>query len=320
MNPIVLTIIQVVTVLLLAPLSVGLTRFLKARFQGRQGAVPWLPYITYATLLKKENVLSTTGSWMLRVAPYAVLGSAVFLALVLPLVAVGGVFAPLSNFLIVAAVLALGSAFLVMGGLDVGSAFGGMGSSREMTIVSLLEPTIILTFAAFALATGSSTIDGMLTISPVSETFRTLLTVAPYLLLSLLALILVALAENARYPVDNPATHLELTMVHEAMILDYSGPYLAMLEYASALKLTVFALLVTNFILPWPLVAAQSSALDVLIVIAVTIVKLAIAMLAVALLESTIAKMRFYRVQEFLTGAFFMALTGLALALLSHLL
>lgn len=317
MNPLAITFIQTFVILGLAPMSVGLTRFFKARLQGRHGAVPWLPYITFATLLKKENVISSSSSWMLRVAPYAVLGSSIFLALALPLVGQGGVLAELSNFILVAAVLALGSAFLVMAGLDVGSAFGGMGASREMTIASLLESTIILTFSAFALATGTSTIDGMLA---GATSASVMLASAPYLSLSIVALILIALAENARYPVDNPATHLELTMVHEAMILDYSGPYLAMMEYASTLKLTIFALLVANFILPWPLLETSSSGLDVLEVLGATMIKLVVVMLAVAVLESTIAKMRFYRVQEFLTGAFFMALTGLVLALLSQLL
>ncbi|MDQ5952693.1 MAG: hypothetical protein QG626_822 [Patescibacteria group bacterium] len=317
MNPILLTTIQTVVILSLAPLSVGLTRFFKARLQGRHGAAPWLPYITYATMLKKETIVSASSSWMFRVAPYIVLSSSVFMALVLPLVTSGGVLASFSNFLLVAAVLALGSAFLVMAGLDVGSAFGGMGASREMTIASLLEATIILTFAAFALATGTSTIDGMLA---SASNVSIMIASAPYLCLSLVALILISLAENARYPVDNPATHLELTMVHEAMILDYSGPYLAMMEYASTLKLTVFALLVANFVMPWPLMTTTSTGGSILFALLMTLVKLVIVLFAVALLESTIAKMRFYRVQEFLTGAFFMALTGLALALLSQLL
>lgn len=314
MNPLILTLLQVIVVLAVAPLAVGLVRFYKARLQGRHGAAPWLPYYTYLTLLKKENVISSSSSWMLRAAPYAVLGSAVFMAIVLPLVSVGGIAASLSNFILVAAILALGSAFLVMGGLDVGSAFGGMGSSREMTIASLLESTILLTFAAFAVVSGVSTIDGM-----ISGDALTAITVIsdPYLLLPVIALILIALAENARYPVDNPATHLELTMVHEAMILDYSGPYLAMMEYASALKLTVFMLLVTNFLLPYPLLLSASGAGDVVLVILVVLAKIVVASFALAILESTIAKMRFYRVQEYLTGAFFIALSGLALTLLS---
>lgn len=317
MNSILLTTIQTGVILALAPLSVGLTRFFKARFQGRHGAVPWLPYITYATMFKKETIVSTSSSWVFRAAPYAVLGSSVFMALVLPLVVSGGALASFSNFLLVAAVLALGSAFLVMAGLDVGSAFGGMGASREMTIASLLESTIILTFAAFSLATGTSTIDGMLA---SASSVSIMVASAPYLCLSLVALLLVSLAENSRYPIDNPATHLELTMVHEAMILDYSGPYLAMMEYATTLKLTVFALLFANFVMPWPLITGTSGGVSVLLVLVMTVVKLVVVLFAVALLESTIAKMRFYRVQEFLTGAFFMALTGLALALLSQLL
>ncbi len=317
MNPLVLTLLQTVVVLAVAPFVVGLVRFFKARLQGRHGAAPWLPYFTYLTLLKKENVISDSASWMLRAAPYAVLGSAVFLAVVLPLVSVGGVAADLSNFLLVATILALGSAFLVMAGLDVGSAFGGMGSSREMTIASLLESTIILAFAAFAVVSGVSTIDGM-----ISGEVATAVTVIsdPYLLLPIIALILIALGENARYPVDNPATHLELTMVHEAMILDYSGPYLAMMEYASALKLTVFMLLVANFLLPYPLLMSASGVGDVVVVILAALAKVLVASFALALLESTIAKMRFYRVQEYLTGAFFIALSGLALTLLSTLL
>jgi formate hydrogenlyase subunit 4 len=128
----------------------------------------------------------------------------------------------------------------------------------------------------------------------------------------------VALAENARYPVDNPATHLELTMVHEAMILEYSGPYLAMLEYASALKLTAFALLISNFLFPASLALQTSSATTILFAILYAILKTVAAMGALAFLESVISKMRFYRMQEYLTGAFFLALSGLALALIQH--
>ncbi len=317
MNPFVLTFIQGLTVLALAPLAVGLVRFFKARFEGRQGAAPWWPYVAYATLLKKQNVISTSASWMTRTAPYVVLGSAVFLALVLPLVAAGGAVAELSNFLVVTAVLALGSIFLVMGGLDAGNAMTSLGASREMTRVALLQVTIILTFAAFVVATGVATVDGL--ISGVANVGFNLLK-APYLMLSLIALGLIAMAENDRSPLSDPAGRAEVALRHEALVLDYSGPYLAMFEYASALKLTVFALLVANFAWPWPLLVAQSSGLDILLVIGVTLGKLMVAMLTLALLESTLATMRVYRVQEFLTASFFIALTGLVLALLSKFL
>jgi formate hydrogenlyase subunit 4 len=211
----------------------------------------------------------------------------------------------LSDFILVAAILALGAVFLVLGGLDSASAFGGMGSAREMTISSLIEPTVIVTFAAFALATGQTSIDGMLTFQPV-------------LILSFIALLLIALAENARYPVDNPATHLELTMVHEAMVLEYSGPYLALLEYASALKLTIFSLLAANILFPFPLLVA--GALDpmlILMTIGGLIVKIVVVMFLLALLESSIAKMRFFRMQEYLSIAFFVALAGLVVVLIN---
>lgn len=316
MNAVTITLVQSGVVLGLAPLSIGLTRFFRARFQGRHGAVPWLPYITLATLLKKENVISNTGSWVLRAAPYVVLGSSVMLVLILPLAAVGGVFAAFSNFVLVAGILATGSIFLVLGGLDVGSAFGGMGASREMTIVALFEPTILVTFATLAVATGTPLIDGMVA---SDHTAGLLILSAPYLVLSIVALGFIALAENARYPVDNPATHLELTMVHEALLLDYSGPYLAMMEYAAALKLTVFALLIANLIWPGALISSAAGVTEVVLAVVVTLVKLGVATLAIAILESTVAKMRFYRIQEFLTGAFFLALAGLALALLTQL-
>ena len=158
------------------------------------------------------------------------------------------------------------------------------------------------------LATGTLSLDGMVSAGV------TLLQV-PSLALTFAALALVALAENARYPVDNPATHLELTMVHEAMILEYSGPYLAMLEYASSIKLTIFALLLTNFLVPIGLAISLAPS-GLLLAGVLMIVKLIVVMGVLALLESLIAKMRFYRMQEYMTGAFFLALAGMIVALL----
>ncbi len=322
MNPLLIALIQLLLVLGLAPLAIGLTRFFKARLQGRQGAAPWLPYISFATMLKKENVVLSQASWMFTVTPYMVLGSAIFLALVLPLVSLGQFTSELGNLFVVASVLVLGAAFLVMGGLESASAFGGMGASREMTITALLEPTIILTLATLFVITGSSNVGEMMGFFAVNNPWFPFVAV-PTLLLPLGALFLIALAENARYPVDNPATHLELTMVHEAMVLNYSGPYLAMLEYASALKLTIFGLLIANFIFPFPLLNVAlnfgGAMIDILAVSLVTLLKLALIMLLVALFESTIVKMRFYRVQEYLTASFFIALAGLSLAIISHI-
>jgi formate hydrogenlyase subunit 4/hydrogenase-4 membrane subunit HyfE len=289
----------------------GLVRFCKARLQGRRGASPFLPYTTFATLFRKEMVISTATSWIFKLVPFVVLTSSVIILFILPLLFRGASLAPLSDFLIVGAVLVIGSIFLVLGGIDPGSAFGGMGSSREITIASLVEPVMIMIFATLSVVTGAFTIDGMMG--------HDLLLAHPYLIFSVIALVLVALAENARYPVDNPATHLELTMVHEAMILEYSGPYLAMLEYASAIKLTVFSLLIANVIFPGSLidVGAGFGTLNFAVGLLLGIGKVVISMILLALLESTIVKMRFYRMQEYLSLAFLAALSGLVITLLS---
>src|SRR6185369_3904426 len=174
-----------------------MVRFVKARFQGRKGASPFLPYVTFATLARKEMVIPDASSWIFRAVPFVVFSTAVGLSFFLPLIFQGASLAPLSDFLVIAGILVIGSIFLVLGGLDPGSAFGGMGSSREMTIAALLEPTVIMIFSAMSFATGSMTIDGMVSAATVFS--------HPYLLLLVAALVLVALAENARYPVDNPA-------------------------------------------------------------------------------------------------------------------
>ena len=306
------TLYQFVLVLLVAPLAAGSVKFFKARLQGRKGASPLLPYWTILTLLKKQMVISKSTSWVFRLAPLVVLGTTLFLALTLPIILIGGALASYSNFIIVAGVLMLGTIFLVFGGLESASAFGGMGSSREMTIASLVEPTMILIFGALALDTHSSDISTM--VSQLNILGQ------PFVILSLLALTLVALAENARYPVDNPATHLELTMVHEAMILEYSGPYLAMMEYASFVKLTLFATLLVNLIFPGWLIVDGSGVLAFVIAPVLLVVKVVGMMALLAFLETSIVKMRFYRVHEFLTVAFFLSLGGIILTLVNTIL
>lgn len=305
-----ITLVQMLVVVGIAPFAMGFVRWCKARLQGRKGASPFLPYWTFATLLRKEMVISPTTSWIFRVVPYIVLATVLFLSAVLPLMTRDAMFSGQDHFLVIAGVLALGAVALVLGGLDPGSAFGGMGASREMTISALIEPAMVTTLAAFAVASGSGSIRDMLAVSGAA------LAVHPALLLSLLAFVLVFLAENARYPVDNPATHLELTMVHEAMVLEYSGPYLALLELAAAAKLTVFALLLASFLVPSSLFVAGGGAGSLVIAVVSVPVKIVVVMAFLALLESTIPKMRFYRMQEYLSTAFMLALAGLVLTLI----
>lgn len=299
-------LIQALVVLLVAPFVTGLVRWVKARLQGRHGPAPWLIYFALLTTLKKENVISQSRSWMFRVVPFVVLGTALFLCVSLPLVFSDGGIAQVDLF-VLAGVLALGSIFLVFGGLDAATAFGGMGASREMTLAALIEPAVLTTFAGFAVVAQSTSIQsifgqGMTAISH------------PALLLSFAALVLIALAENARYPVDNPATHLELTMVHEAMLLEYSGPYLAMLEYASSIKLTVFLLILGNLIWVKPVAVLHPAVIGM--AVAGAIVSVFVGSFLLAFFESSIAKMRFFRMQEYMSIAFFLAFVGLILTLI----
>lgn len=301
---------QFLFVVAVAPFAVGLVRFFKARFQGRKGASPFLTYVALATLFRKEMVFPKASSWVFRAVPFVVLASSLCAAFLVPTIFHTNDAVFTSDFLVVAGILMIGSIFLVLGGLDPGSAFGGMGASREMTISALLEPTMVMVFGAFALVSHSFTIDGM--------TAHSLFSLNPFLILSVAALIMLALGENARYPVDNPATHLELTMVHEAMILEYSGPFLAILEYASAIKLTVFSFLIANFIFPQTLLDPNVFAVDGIIFgMMAGVSKVAVVMIFLALLESVIAKMRFYRIHEYVSISFFVAFFGLTAAILA---
>jgi formate hydrogenlyase subunit 4 len=310
-NPVALTILQTVFVVALAPLSAGLVRRCKAFLQGRRGAPVLLPYWTILTLMRKEIVLSSSTSWVFRAAPFAVLSTALLSAAVLPLVGRGGAAAPLSHLVIVAGIWMLGAVFLVFAGVDSASAFGGMGASREMTIAAFLEPALVVALAAFAVASGSATVDGMLSVAGLGLIAR------PWLLPAVAALGLVALGENARYPVDNPATHLELTMVHEAMVLEYSGPYLALMELASMVKLATFALLLANIVVPTGLLTPESGLAALAVAPAAALIKLGVAMALLSAVESSIAKLRFYGLPEYFFGSLFLGLASLSLGLIA---
>jgi formate hydrogenlyase subunit 4 len=308
-NPILLTVVQVGVLVALAPLATGFVRRGKAFLQGRRGPSVLLPYWTILTLMRKEIVLSSSTSWVFRLAPYVVLATSLVSAAALPLVTRGGAAAPLSHLLVVAGIWMLGAVFLVLGGLDSAGAFGGMGASREMTISAFLEPALVVALVAFAVASGSATVDGMLSVGGAG------LLAHPWLLPAVGALGLVALGENARYPVDNPTTHLELTMVHEAMVLEYSGPPLALMEAASMIKLAVFALLLGNLVVPAGLLTPASGMAALVAAPLAALLKLGVVMALLAVLESSMAKLRFYGLPEYFFGSLFLGLTSLALGL-----
>jgi formate hydrogenlyase subunit 4 len=299
----VLEIAQALLALLLAPGLVGFVRWLKARLQNRRGAPPWLPYFELRKLFGKEVIVSTNASWLFRVAPYLVFASTVAVTLLIPLIAVPLSFDPIGDLLLVVYLLLVGTFFLSLAGLDPGTAFGGMGASREMTVAAIAEPTIAVAIFSLAIGAGSTNLSHI-----VTETLSNPgATISPGHVLAFAALFIVTLAETGRLPVDNPSTHLELTMIHEAMILEYSGRYLALVEWASWLKLLIFFSLLSNLFVPWG-VATELTPAALVIAVVTLILKLAVFAVAVAFLETGIAKLRLFRVPELLGGSFVLAL------------
>lgn len=299
----VLEILQVALALLLAPGLVGLIRWLKARLQNRRGAPPWQPYFELTKLFQKEVVMSNNASWLFRFAPYMIFASTVAVLLLTPLLAAPLPFDAIGDLLVVVYLLLLGTFFLALAGLDPGTAFGGMGASREMTVAAIAEPTIALAIFGLALGAGSTNLGRI-----VTETLTNPgVVISPGHLLAFAALFIVTLAETGRLPVDNPATHLELTMIHEAMILEYSGRYLALIEWAAWLKLTIFFALLANLFVPWG-VATTLAPGDLLVAVAALVLKLAALGVAVAIVETRVAKLRLFRVPELLSVSFVLAL------------
>jgi formate hydrogenlyase subunit 4 len=298
-----LEVAQMALALALAPGLVGLIRWLKARLQNRRGAPAWQPYRELAKLFRKEVVVSPNASWLFRVAPFVVFASTVVVTLLVPILAVPLPFDGVGDLLVVVYLLLLATFFLSLAGLDPGSAFGGMGASREMTVAALAEPTVALAIFALALSAGSTNL-GQIVARTMADPGAS---VSPGHLLAFLALFIVTLAETGRLPIDNPATHLELTMIHEAMILEYSGRYLALIEWAAALKLLIFFALLGNLFFPWGVSVTQTP-LTLGVATTTLVVKLAILAVVVAILETRIAKLRLFRVPELLSVSFVLAL------------
>ncbi len=301
------TAAQMLVMLAVAPGIVGLIRKVKARFQCRRGASLFQPYADLAKLFRKQPVVSSTASWIFTAAPYIVFASTMAAGLLVPVFASQVPLDFAGNIIALVYLLALGTFFLILAGLDAGSAFGGMGGSRESIIASLAEPAMIMAVFAIALTTGSTNLSTIVHKTALMEGIVT--DPSPHLM-ALAALFIVAIAETGRIPVDNPATHLELTMIHEAMVLEYSGRYLALIEWASGLKLLVFLTLIVNVFAPWGIattVAPGALALGV----AAYLVKVAGLAVVIGTMECMFAKMRLFRLTDLLGAAFILALLGL---------
>jgi formate hydrogenlyase subunit 4 len=305
--------LQMALVLLLAPLLTGYVRKVKARFLRRRGASVIQPYRDLLRLLRKEVVLAENASWLFRVTPYMVFSAIWVAAALVPTFAAGLMFSWAADLIALVALLASARFFLALAGMDVGTSFGGIGSSREVMIASLAEPAMLLIIFTLALVAGSTQLSTVAVFMASSE-----VGLRVSLGLALIALIMVAIAENARIPVDNPATHLELTMVHEAMVLEYSGRHLAMIEFAASLKLLLYASLIACLFAPWGLAMSGAGPAAYAIGAAIYVVKLAIAGFLLALFETALAKMRVFRVPDFLGAALMLGFLGTLLLFVSR--
>ncbi|MBE7552512.1 MAG: NADH-quinone oxidoreductase subunit H [Anaerolineales bacterium] len=294
---------QLLVVALGAPLLVGVVRQLKARLQGRRGANIFQPYADLRKLLVKEAVISENTSWIFRFTPYVLAATMLLAALVVPVLTTQTAFGFMGNIIVLMYLFLLGTFFLALAGLDAGSAFGGMGSSREMAVAALAEPTVMIAIFAIALRVGTTSLNHIINQSAADS----LLLLNPGHLLAFMAFFIVTLAETGRLPVDNPATHLELTMIHEAMILEYSGRYLALVEWAAGMKLFLFLTLLANLFFPWGVALTPTPPALGAALIALAL-KLGLLALGVALLETAVAKLRLFRVPELLSGSFTLAL------------
>jgi formate hydrogenlyase subunit 4 len=300
---ILIELIQLLIVAVGAPLLVGSLRKLKARLQGRRGASMLQPYRDLRKMLAKESVISENTSWIFRFTPYLIASVMLLSSLIVPLLTTRTPLGFIGNIIVLMYLLLLATFFLALAGLDAGSAFGGMGSSREMIIAALAEPTVMIAIFAIALRVGSTSLDEIVRRGADDS----LLLLNPGHLLAFVAFFIVALAETGRLPVDNPATHLELTMIHEAMILEYSGRHLALIEWAAGMKLFLFLALLSNLFFPWG-VAHTFEPLTVVIAFAALTLKVGLLAATVAVLETSIAKLRLFRVPELLSGSFTLAL------------
>jgi formate hydrogenlyase subunit 4 len=303
---------QMLLVLFLAPLFTGFVRKVKARLLRRQGPPLIQPYRDLVRLARKEVVLAESASWLFRVIPYLVFAATWVAASLIPTFRTGLLFSWSADLIAIIALLGNARFFLALAGLDVGTSFGGIGSSREVMIASLAEPAMLMVVFTLALIAGSTQLS---TIAQFMASPEVGLRVS--LGLGLLGLVMVAIAENGRIPIDNPATHLELTMVHEAMVLEYSGRHLALIELSSSLKLILYVSLLACLFAPWGIETADAAASALAIGIAAYAAKLALGGFLLAVFETSIAKMRVFRVPEFLGAALMLGLLATLLRFVS---
>ena len=305
LSHVLLQVLQGIVAVAIAPLVLGWLNQCRAWLQNRRAPALMQPYRVLLKLLRKELVLATNASWLFRLAPYVVFACMVLAATIVPLVATDLPFAQAADVIALVGLLALARVFMALAAMDVGTAFGSLGSRREMFIAALAEPALLMVFFTPALISQSTALTTI-----VDQFSNGALHLYPSMAFAAIAFVMVLLAENSRIPVDNPSTHLELTMVHEAMILEYSGRHLALMDWAHALKLTVYIGIGIALFLPWGIAQPQAWT-GLPLALAALVAKLALAGAGLALLETLAAKMRIFKVPEFLGMAFMLAVLGM---------
>jgi formate hydrogenlyase subunit 4 len=304
-NPFIAELVQIAVLLYIAPLFAGWVKMLKCWFQGRTSPSLFQPYRDIRKLLSKDVTIAENASWIFRFMPYLVFGVCIMAGGIIPIISTDLPLSATADVIALVALFAIARFFTALAGMDIGTAFGGMGSSREMTIASLAEPAMLMAVFAVSLVAKSTSLSHMAVVIAQGHSL-----LRPSLVFALLAFVLIALAETGRVPVDNPATHLELTMIHEAMILEYSGRHLALIEWAGMMKLFLFVTLGIASFFPWGFAHADDLG-AICIAFPVLIFKLGIVGVGLVLIETGLAKMRIFRVTEFLGSAFLFATLGM---------
>ena len=300
----IIVMLQIAIVLGCAPAFTGWVRMLKCWSQGRSSAGLFQPYRDIAKLFAKDVLLADNASWIFRFTPYLLFGTVVLAGAVIPMLSILPITSA-ADVIVLVALFTIGRFFTALAGMDVGTAFGGMGSSREMTIASLAEPAMLMAIFTVSLATRSTSLSQMVQVMYSGATV-----LRPSLGFAFIAFILIALAETGRIPVDNPATHLELTMIHEAMILEYSGRHLALIEWANMMKLFLFVMIGIATFAPWG-IAGAGGLMALSAAFTYMVLKLALVGICLVMIETGLAKMRLFRLTEFLGAAFLLATLGM---------
>lgn len=296
-------VLQAVLIVVGSPLLLGLMRQVRARMEGRAGAGIGQPWRDLRKQFRKQPLTPRGTSEMFRAAPVLLVAMTLVVAVTAPFVTTASALPAVADLFVVVALLAHGTVVVALAGIDTGTAFGGMGASREITILALVEPTALVAIFALSVRVGSTNLSAIVG-SSLAEPARVL---SPASLLAAVALVVVVVAETGRLPVDNPATHLELTMVHEAMVLEYAGPDLALIELGSTMRLSVYLGLLANLFLPWG-IATEVGVAALVVGAGAIVAKMAVLGVILAFSEVFLAKVRLFRVPELLAGSFLLAL------------